>query len=421
MSDIFKLIRKLTTPDRVESFCKAAQRILDTGTKNLIETGCYRGSGPDGSSTLVLAFIAHAAGTKLHSYELDPNNIACARAALAKQGMENVVEFHQGDSITNLALRTEPIGFAYLDSYDCGLDSHLKSQEHQLAELEAVLPRLEKRATILLDDHVPIKGGKTRLSMRKLQARGFLNQHCGYQLLYTTEDSTHIQPHDFAMLCAHSVEYVPVALHSIYHNFCLYCAKHGYDLRIERDIRPRWFDTNSHANGFSWSRMEAMLDLVRSGKFEWVWVLGADALITNMTVTLQSFADIASSHHHIIICGEREALVQADSFLVRGSKRGADLLHGILASYNHHKHHRWVENQAMIDTLPFWRDMALILPQHLLNSYQYHMYEDPHKGTKDCYGNRGNWEPKDFVLHLPGMSYENRIRLFKEHEPFVVK
>lgn len=420
MTDLFQLIRDTTTPDRAESFCKSAQRILDTGTKNLVETGCYRGNINDGSSTIVLALIARAAGTNLHSYELDPTNIVRAKLQLSTMGLENLVEFHCGDSVTNLALRKEPIGFAYLDSYDCGMASHRASQEHQLAELECVLPLLETRATILLDDHIESTGGKTKLAARRLESRAFANLHYGYQLLYANDDSRMVRPSRFAVLCAHSPEYVPLAVHTIYRNFSVYCSEHGYDLRIERSIRPYYADPKSHAGGFSWSRMEAMLDLVKPCKFEWVWCLGADALITNMNITLEEIVDLASPDQHIIICGERQALVQADSFLVRGGYRGAELIGGILLTHKTHKHHPWVENQAMIDTLPFWKDIALLLPQHRLNSYQYNLYgQDVSKG-KDCYGNRGNWEPGDFVVHWPGVPFTKRVELFGQYKSRVI-
>jgi hypothetical protein len=89
-----------------------------------------------------------------------------------------------------------------------------------------------------------------------------------------------------AVLCGHSPEYAPLAKHTIYENKREYCQRHEYDLHVILSIRHKYIDPHSHASGFSWSRMEEMLDLVTGGKYEWVWCVGADTLITNMTIAL---------------------------------------------------------------------------------------------------------------------------------------
>ena len=46
-------------------------------------------------------------------------------------------------------------------------------------------------------------------------------------------------------------------------------------------------------------------------------------------------------------------------------------------------------------------------PQRMFNSYKYGIYREG-----DC--QEGEWRWNDFVLHLPAVSNEDRIKIFKE-------
>lgn len=420
-----RIIREFTStaPPRIDTFMLAAKTITDIGATNLVETGCFRGSQVDGCSTMVLAAIAREVGGHLDSYELQPQNIKVCGQLLKRHGLDRYVTFHQGDSVANLAKREQKIGFAYLDSFDCGLLNQRPSQEHQLAELEAVLLLLEKQAAILLDDYLEVRGGKPKLSMRRLYARGFKCLKQDYQLLFVNHDTTAIQPAKFAVICCHDEKFVPLAVRTIYKNKAIYCIEHDYDLRIERWVRPHYIDPQSHAKGFSWSRMEAMLDLVQSGKFEWVWCVGTDTMITNMQVSLESIVAEIPADKHVAICGERVAPLQADSFLVRCSPEGIGWLKDILGQYETYKHHVWVENQTMIDCREKHVAITHILPQHKFNAYQYdlyYQYGEKYRDHIDCYGHRGNWQAGDFIVHWPATTLEKRLQLIPKYEPQII-
>lgn len=428
------LVRKLseiieicTTPNRKDTFRHAFEIIKRNGTKNLIETGCYRGTFADGCSTVVLAAMAREVGGKVDSYELAPRNISVARSALQKFGLHQFVEFHQGDSITNLARRTKPVGFAYLDSFDCGTLNMRPAQEHCLGELEAILPLMEQKASVLIDDHMEVRGGKTKLAMRRLWQRGFTNFSYGYQLLFAHDNTAKLPKTKFAVICGHGDLFVPLAKDTIYKNKAIYCTLHGYDLRIERSIRSKFTDPKTHAGGFSWSRLEAMLDLVKSGAYQWVWCVGADTLITNFKITLESIVADAQDSKHVLICGERVAPLQADSFLVRCSPEGIAWLEELLSQYPAYKHHPWVENQTMIDLREKHANVTQIVPQWKLNSYQYDLYYSfnndaaNYRSGLDCYGNRGQWQEKDFLVHWPGTTLQKRLELVKQYTPKIIK
>lgn len=263
-----------------------------------------------------------------------------------------------------------------------------------------------------------------------------------------------------AVLTGHLDNYGRLAKHTIYSNKVEYCNRHGYELFVDTSIRQKFQDTRSHASGFSWSRMEHMAEIVESGQFSWVWVVGCDTLVTNLTTPLESITQLADAtgvesipfprcppfpnstapppvirwipprnhpttgRKHLIACGERVTAIQADSFLVRGSKEGGGYLRAILSHYPQYRHHPWVENQVMIDLIEQYAAITLLVPQHLLNAYDYScfLHINPAYGEgRDCYGNRGQWQPGDFLIHWPGITLEHRMQLLDRYLPKIVK
>lgn len=237
-----------------------------------------------------------------------------------------------------------------------------------------------------------------------------------------------------------------------------YCQRYGYHLEVVRSIRPKFEDLEGHAWGFSWSRLEHMAEMVESGKWDWVWCVGCDTLVTNFGISLESiilesqtesakkrpmpkcppfpgstapapvieWKDDKSSprfgEKHLIIAGERVTAVQADSFLVKCSNEGSAYLRDILAHYGIYKRHPWVENQVMIDLREKHSAITHIVPQWKLNSYEYSLFyhiNPAYRDGTDCYGNRGQWMPGDFLIHWPGVTLKKRMELLKRYEPQV--
>ena len=432
----------------------AADFIVKNNLKQLVETGCYHGSMPDGGSTILLAILARDTGGHLDSYELNPRNINIALTHLKNKGLAKYVTFHLGDSVCGLAKRSDPIEFAYLDSFDCGLGPDFSPcQNHQLYELEAALPLFKHKAALMMDDNIG-QNGKTFRSLQRLKRTPFSIISEGYQVLLVTENSQTCVPHKICVLTGHLSNYGDLAAETIYRNRTEYCIRHGYDLKVAREVREKFKNDSSHVWGFSWSRLEMMYDLVSGGAYEWVWCVGCDTLVTNFTIRLEDiiadaetkeaennplpecppFPDspappsvikwvppqdhVTTGKKHLLICGERVVPMQSDSFLVRGSPEGANYLKDILSHYNLYKTHVWVENQAMIDLRYKHAAITYMVPQWKLNSVdcsRWHGLRPQYKDNCDCFGNRAMWQHGDFLIHWPAATVQQRMEWVGEY------
>ncbi|MEO1241790.1 MAG: class I SAM-dependent methyltransferase [Pseudomonadota bacterium] len=86
-----------------------------TQENNLIETGTNWGS-----SSIVLAQAIRDSGRsgRLHTIEINPDNQAIAKQRVSEAGVDDLIEFHLGDSgivIGDVADRLDSIRMAYLD------------------------------------------------------------------------------------------------------------------------------------------------------------------------------------------------------------------------------------------------------------------------------------------------------------------
>lgn len=175
-----------------------------------------------------------------------------------------------------------------------------------------------------------------------------------------------------------------------------YADNHGYLAICKTE---NWTLTPIH-----FEKIKLMLEVLNEHpEVEWAWWLDNDAVITNQNTTLDSIVD--ENYHVIITCDI--ASINAGSFLVRNSLQGRQWLEFILKKgLEHYKDNRWPEQQPMTDFYITFKDIVKVVPQRTMNSYDYRIYQvDP----TDQLGFSGQWEQNDFVLHLPGL--DNQIRL----------
>lgn len=181
-SALIQTIGRLAGAQRRKTFSTAAEIAIRFGMTRFIETGCFRGNTEEGSSTLILAMLAHHSGGILKSYEIDKENIKKAKKYVADYS--DSVIFVCGDSVKSIEDDPSSVQMAYLDSYDYSNETHEQSQTHHLNEARALMPKLKYPAVILIDDCGLEFGGKGGLVSHFLERHGWNLLLSGYQKLY---------------------------------------------------------------------------------------------------------------------------------------------------------------------------------------------------------------------------------------------
>lgn len=175
-----------------------------------------------------------------------------------------------------------------------------------------------------------------------------------------------------------------------------YCLRHGVQLTIKK---------HSDSVVSSWGeRTEFMIEeLERMPQGDWLWFMGADTLITNMTTRLDSI--LTDDAPDFIIAKDMHA-INNDVFFLRRS----DASLAFLQEVHSLKREFGDDQQAMINLLQRDKIGVRYETQVPFNSYlfdQYRYYKNMHLSTDSP----GHWVPGRFVLHLPGLPVEKRIEL----------
>lgn len=207
------------------------------------------------------------------------------------------------------------------------------------------------------------------------------------------------------MVACHTQEYADIARTTLYENKADYARRWGYDLAVLTEVNPDFAFQDSHVGGMTWDRLREAVKVAKTRQYDWIYIVGADTLITNMTIPLSSLIDDA---FHFIIANDCNEW-NADSFLFRCAPEGIGFMEDVLAQFDRLKNHCWVEQQAMIEVRDRHPGIWKTLPQRAMNSYNYDLY--PAKGGrdgKDFFGNDGQWQPGDFLIHWAGLTPEVR-------------
>jgi hypothetical protein len=185
-----------------------------------------------------------------------------------------------------------------------------------------------------------------------------------------------------------------------------YAKKHGYKAVPKTD--------NFSQEQMHFDKFAHILDVMNADPdIEWVWWIDNDALVTNFDTPLTNLID---NDYHVII-GVDIASINTGSFLVRNSMQARQWLEFILSKKKEYKNDtKWFEQQAVIDFYPKFQEIFKVIPQRLINSYDYNIYNVD--GT-DLLGYDGQWQPGDFVMHWPGLNNQLRIQLAQHYQQHI--
>jgi hypothetical protein len=112
--------------------------------------------------------------------------------------------------------------------------------------------------------------------------------------------------------------------------------------------------------------------------------------------------------------------------MIRNSEIGRAFCESMVASRAAYRDNMMAENQWIQEmaTATYWRKWIKIVPQRILNSYDYTLYPD--LPSKDALGIDGQWKEGDFLLHIVGGSArfkkttDQRIDIAKQYLEKVV-
>jgi hypothetical protein len=172
-----------------------------------------------------------------------------------------------------------------------------------------------------------------------------------------------------------------------------YCERHGVTLDVRRQTHYKpWGQRN-----------EFMLDALE--KTDWLIFMDTDTLITNMRVAP---ADVVDPDADMTIGTDFHG-INNGVFFLRNSDAGRSFLERVLGARGKAEHDQAAMVRLMGETPQF---KVRIVHQRNFNSYLC--------GEYGRHADSGTWRQGDFVLHLPAMDFEKRMRLMKEYSDRIV-
>jgi hypothetical protein len=217
----------------------------------------------------------------------------------------------------------------------------------------------------------------------------------------------------FAMVTAHDQTYLPLADITWNQNKTLYAQKWGHDAVAVTEGFASVTD-------IPWARARKIIALLESGQYDWVHAVGCDTMITNFNVQLD---DLVDSRSHFIIATDCFN-INNDSFFARATPECIAWLKMLDAKQAEYEGiHPWNDQQCMIDHVELLGNHLRVVPQRLINAYDYDQYPGsvPHVYKKDIFGNDGQWMPGDFLIQWPGIPNDRRINLAQQMLTQVIK
>lgn len=191
-----------------------------------------------------------------------------------------------------------------------------------------------------------------------------------------------------------------------------YASRWGHDLVALTKVDPSFIVHGAHVDGLTWDRLREAVNLIESECYKWIYILGADTLITNMTIPLESIID--ESFHFIIARDMTEW--NADSILIKCSHKSLWFLNDVLLQFDRLKSHPIVEQQAMIERREFHKGMFKEVPQRVFNAYNYTLFY----GANGV-NHPGHWHQGDFLIHWAGRTKQERLSEIQRVLPMIVR
>lgn len=175
-----------------------------------------------------------------------------------------------------------------------------------------------------------------------------------------------------------------------------YARRHGLDLVVDYEAHPE--------RGTTWWKYDMMERLIKQNKWDWLWWLDFDTLVTNTDISVQGIID--ETLKNVTSPEDIDYLLTHDcnglntgSFIVRGHERSINFLHDIYAIEEREKKkdNNLSEQDAMAKLIkddPVSGQRTIQVPQWKLNAFPQEIacFDESKKG----------WEHGTFILHFAG-------------------
>lgn len=197
-----------------------------------------------------------------------------------------------------------------------------------------------------------------------------------------------------------------------YWKLAKYCAPNKLEYCLRHNIQ---FTMRQHIQISPWGeRPQFMIEeLERMKPGEWLWFMGTDTLITNMTIDVRKF--MTDEAPDFTIAKDMHG-INNDVFFIRRTEASLAFLKSILAMNKLYSD----DQQAMNHLLKQDEISVKYETMENINSYLFDEYPY-YKGMGLSTASPGHWTPGRFILHLPGMSNERRFTLMEKHLADVVR
>jgi len=242
------------------------------------------------------------------------------------------------------------------------------------------------------------------------------------------------------VVSVHDEKYEPLAEWTLHKNKKLYCEKHGYILHYASDggasvagkpmqpLQPPIAETHIP---IGWGKIFVMKQAMQKyPDAEWIFNTDCDVMITNMEQKIEDIIKkYARPDTHVMIPADCNG-INCGNMIVRNSPIGKAFLNTIISGMPLYRHWYMFENQLIQDLFigthleetgmtpggTFWARVAVILPQKVMNSYDYVNLPrlKDRKEYKDILGTDGQWEEGDFLIQWPATDLEYRIKVAKD-------
>jgi hypothetical protein len=182
---VISFIDKNVHDARRHTFKRVLGLMEERKVKTIVETGTARGGhmafSGDGGFTIIFGYWASLNNAQLYSVDINEQALKNARTMITDY--LNNVDLVLDDSVHYLENFPKTIDLLYLDSFDFEKNNPRPSQEHHLKEIQAAYDKLNNNSIVMIDDCDLPHGGKGKLVIEYLVARGWKIVAKSYQVI----------------------------------------------------------------------------------------------------------------------------------------------------------------------------------------------------------------------------------------------